>query len=146
MPYSDYEKQKANARKYYHENREKCKQVVRAHWAANKETLGEQAKRKRAEAKKALFNLLGNKCVRCGFEDSRILQVDHIRGDGFLDRPKKATRRRGAGNHAKMLRDPSLFESYQLLCPNCNWLKRIENGEYEGGDAYLRIKETLLEV
>jgi hypothetical protein len=28
-----------------------------------------------------------------------------------------------------MLRDPKFFEKYQLLCANCNWIKRQENNE-----------------
>lgn len=77
-------------------------------------------RRKRAEA----MALLGGKCTRCGFADPRALQFDHINGGGVADIRKFSTN--GA---RKVLKDSSRF---QLLCANCNWIKRAENNEHGG--------------
>lgn len=72
-----------------------------------------------------MVDILGGKCVRCGFSDPRALNIDHVNGDGFIDRKKKRI------NHEKLFRN--LCESvakkenrYQLLCANCNWIKYYE--------------------
>ena len=75
--------------------------------------------------KEKVFNLLGDKCTRCGFEDKRALQLDHINGDGPTDRKVINTWRR----LEKILTDTTYRLSFQLLCANCNWIKRAENGE-----------------
>jgi len=64
---------------------------------------------------------LGMKCVRCGFEDVRALQIDHI----VSTAPHRI-------NPVTVLNsDKKKFdETFQLLCANCNWIKRYENGEY----------------
>jgi len=70
---------------------------------------------------------LGCVCVRCGFTDVRALQVDHVNGDG-------AGHRRQLGynaHYSKILREIESGSSrYQLLCANCNWIKRHEKGEH----------------
>jgi hypothetical protein len=67
---------------------------------------------------------LGSRCVRCGFKDERALQVDHIYG--------------GGRQHLKIIRHLDFMkailqgrfsEDVQLLCANCNWIKRSENRE-----------------
>jgi len=63
---------------------------------------------------------LGSKCVRCGFDDIRALQVDHIEGDGWKDRGKSDRM------YKKILAGQ---EGYQLLCANCNWIKKTEKDE-----------------
>ena len=85
-------------------------------------------KRKRIQAsgyRKALLELLGGECVRCGFSDRRTLQVDHINGGGL-----KATKKLvGMKNVAIMREILGGSQEYQLLCANCNWIKRYEKNE-----------------
>jgi len=74
-----------------------------------------------------IFNLLGNRCAKCGFSDPRALQIDHIHGGGEKDRL-------AAGNYQAYLKKiiksiQSGSKDYQLLCANCNWIKRYEKGE-----------------
>lgn len=76
---------------------------------------------------------LGRKCVRCSFSDERALQVDHINGGG--NKQRKTLRWR------EMYREVLNSEpgkKYQLLCANCNWIKREENKEH------LRQTKTLV--
>lgn len=73
----------------------------------------------------AIFALLGNKCIRCNFSDTRALQIDHINGGGAKER-KSIT-----GNYHKYVLQKIINgdTSYQLLCANCNWIKKYENNE-----------------
>jgi hypothetical protein len=74
-----------------------------------------------------LLELLGSHCVRCGFADIRALQIDHINGQG------KKEFQKFKGNislYRFYLKNPDLAKKYlQVLCANCNWIKRFENKE-----------------
>jgi len=76
---------------------------------------------------KLIFDMFDNKCVRCGFSDERALQIDHINNDGYKDAKKN-----GKGASWWYLKNvyKSLLKGekkYQVLCANCNWIKRTEN-------------------
>lgn len=73
--------------------------------------------------KKILF-LLGGKCNKCGFSDERALQIDHINGDGYKERRQGVARKNTIINEIIIGK-----KRYQLLCANCNWIKRFENNE-----------------
>lgn len=79
--------------------------------------------RKAEYAKKKLevFTKLGSKCVRCGFSDSRALQIDHVTGSG-------STERRSLNGIPYLNKVLKVIDAgiYQLLCANCNWIKRSE--------------------
>lgn len=65
---------------------------------------------------------LGNKCVRCGFSDIRALQIDHIEGGG-----SEEIRKYTSQIYKRYLERNC--EGLQLLCANCNWIKKFENNE-----------------
>jgi hypothetical protein len=62
-------------------------------------------------------------CIRCGFTDSRALQIDHVHGGGAQELKRIHTDM----YYRKVLADTE--GTYQLLCANCNWIKRHENNE-----------------
>lgn len=68
-----------------------------------------------------LLEALGGMCVRCGIEDYRTLQIDHKAG--FTGKTRKTI------SLKKMLQQLQL---YQILCANCNWIKKHDNGEHPG--------------
>jgi len=75
--------------------------------------------------KEALFDVLGRTCVRCGYSDIRALQFDHIDGDGRKDR-----KYHGSGMYQYYATRPQLaLNVLQVLCANCNWIKREEDNE-----------------
>lgn len=82
--------------------------------------------RKRIEAL-ALFD---SKCKRCGFDDPRALEIDHINGDGHLDSAQ------GYARWIKMLKLNTehgidwLRERFQVLCSNCHRIKSHEAGDW----------------
>ena len=82
----------------------------------------------RTNLREKLFNILGHICIRWGFSDKRALQFDHKNGGGIKD-VKKFN-----GNY-EMYRyyknNPEIAKKeLQVLCANCNWIKRAENKEY----------------
>jgi hypothetical protein len=58
-----------------------------------------------------LIEAYGSKCVRCGFDDSRALQIDHVNGGG-----SKEQRMLGAYHMAKKQLAEVGSGEYQLLC------------------------------
>lgn len=67
-------------------------------------------------------------CVRCGFNDIRALQIDHKNGRGHNDR--KTFKHAGASLYRFYLNNPELAkQTLQVLCANCNWIKKNENKE-----------------
>lgn len=85
-------------------------------------------KNRHTEQRMKLLQLLGNKCIRCGFSDSRALQFDHIDDDGYLDKINlKSTR----GMMYFYYRNPEIAKKkLQIMCANCNWIKRFENNTH----------------
>ena len=79
--------------------------------------------RRRRIRRAAALAFLGNRCVRCGFSDVRALQIDHVNGNGY------AERNGSGGAMAIYKRVLAGSQNYQLLCANCNWIKRVEQGE-----------------
>lgn len=115
-------------REYYWANREKRLASKKASVERHKEAVlarnAEHSKKWRLSARQKIIMALGGKCAWCGFDDWRALQVDHINGGGTTERRKRNSTRAylediANGNSAK----------YQLLCANCNQIKRYEAGE-----------------
>jgi hypothetical protein len=74
-----------------------------------------------ARYRAAVIALLGGECVRCFIADPRVLAIDHIGGGG------SAARRRGGRKQTQFYKDVlAAPDGYQLLCHNCNWVKRLE--------------------
>ena len=103
----------------------------RSLFKGDKQQIRYQAKRD------AAIVYLGGRCAdsRCGWINidgtkgctiPSCLQIDHVLGDG-------AKRRKTSGQEGSRLLETVLKtkpgEIYQLLCANCNWIKRHENKE-----------------
>ena len=87
--------------------------------STNSEGVRRYTRRLRARA----IAYLGGKCIRCGFDDPRALQIDHVDGGGGAELEKIQSR----GVQLRVLRGEP---GYQLLCANCNWIKRWERREW----------------
>lgn len=91
------------------------KQVVKNGSAARNRKYGMKLR------EKAIVKL-GGKCIECGFNDHRALQIDHVNNDGYTERKLIQTR---ATYLNKVIKDKT--GKYQLLCANCNWIKKYNN-------------------
>jgi hypothetical protein len=107
---------------HYSNNRESLKSWSRECYHNNKEAISKRRKAQREAYRLKVIEHLGGKCKRCGFDDIRALQIDHTNGGGIKDRAGLMY-----GFWKKVFLDTS--GKYQLLCANCNVIKRIENGE-----------------
>jgi len=113
----------------------KIAKKARKKWKANHRDQHREAQRvNRHRARLDTLRLLGGcHCAQCGFDDWRALQVDHVDGSGYADSRTKQnvhTFRKWVLNH---LDEAKKF--YQVLCANCNWIKRHENEEH-GDNVY----------
>lgn len=116
------EYQRNYSRKYRVENREKFLRI-----------LGLSARKQRYKHKNFLFELLGNKCsnpkclVPNGCDDIRCLQLDHINGGGTKEYKKFKVVNSLYYYYFKHPEEAK--EKLQILCANCNWIKRHEKNE-----------------
>ena len=116
------------------ENREKKRKGAREHQRFKYRDNLEAARAKsRSESQKELLELktecfekLGGVCVHCDYDiDQRALQIDHVHGGGTKERKKLGST---AALYRKVLADTE--GNYQLLCANCNQIKKHENEEW----------------
>lgn len=78
-----------------------------------------------AKQRKEILELLGGECVKCFFNDERALAIDHKFGGGTNERKKI-----GGGYYSYVLKKiKNECNDYQLLCFNCNQIKKVENNE-----------------
>lgn len=92
---------------------------------------------KKRRLRQRVLSALGGKCVKCGFEDWRALQIDHINGEGYKERT------RGRHDQKRYYEILNMSEEerkgkYQCLCANCNWIKVHENKENRANARYGR--------
>lgn len=69
---------------------------------------------------------LGGKCIKCGFDDVRALQIDHVNGGGNREH-ENLPRYSFLKKVEKSIQDGESL--YQCLCANCNWIKKFERKE-----------------
>jgi hypothetical protein len=67
------------------------------------------------------------KCAMCGTLDMRVLTIDHINGGG--NKHRKSIQGSAGSNFYKWLKDNYYPGGYQVLCANCQWIKRVVNKE-----------------
>ena len=129
------EERRERSRKYYQKNTDKVLERIRLHYQENQERIKEWH-RKYADAgyrakwylnkKLDILSHYSNgtmKCAHCGFDDIRALSIDHINGGG-------APHRRKTGNDVYCwLKRNGFPEGYQVLCMNCQLIKRQVNRE-----------------
>jgi hypothetical protein len=154
MPYKDPEKAKERKKAYYLANQEKIRDKAREYWRANRanyaitdkayyeknkskviartlayekahpEQRKETVKRYWYNKRMRVFTALGGaSCRGCGFSDWRALQIDHINGGGKKHIESFTST---ATYHRYVHDNPTEF---QVLCANCNSIKRHTNKE-----------------
>ena len=110
-------------------------------WAKeHRPIMNQRARRRYLKAKLAVVQALGGRCGcnlpscwhsgPCQITDHRILQIDHVNGGG-----KQEVLKSISGGRERIRYYIRIVESakrgdrkYQLLCANCNWMKRMVLG------------------
>jgi len=107
-------------RKHYVKNREKFLKRRREKYRENPEKFHKQNRGRTSKLHHEAVVVLGGVCVYCGITDIRVLQIDHIHNNGMEERRKTSNTQ----IYRKIIKDPNSRENYQILCANCNWIKR----------------------
>lgn len=110
MPYKDIEKQRKSQRE----------------WAA----------KNNLEIRLKAIDMLGGKCIRCGFDNFRALQIDHIVPD--LQGRKVHN---GSKNARNVVSGKLNIAEVQLLCANCHWIKTYDEDRkfFKNNNVYARV-------
>ena len=85
---------------------------------ADPEACRDKVARSRRGARDKAVAHLGGRCVSCGVDDPRVLQLDHVHGGGNEDRRKRHRPWRHVAT------DPA--GTWQVLCANCHAIKTYE--------------------
>jgi len=121
---------------YYLNHREEILAKHREYYKIHKEQYNQNRKKypkSQQTMRMNIIELLGNKCsnpnclVPNGCSDWRALQIDHINGKGN----KEFQQLKNTYQYYKFILEQikSGSKEYQLLCANCNWIKKYENKE-----------------
>jgi len=114
-------------KKYKAEHREQNRKHNRKAYKKHGHKYRLQMKLRRRKIKDGILSLLGNKCIKCGFDDRRVLQIDHKDGGGLKHMRTFSCELQYYIAVLNELKEGS--QDYQLLCANCNWIKRYEEKE-----------------
>lgn len=88
----------------------------------------EYERKNKKELRKKIIQKFGGVCVICGFSDWRALQVDHVNGGGTREIKLKFNKNRSK-YYKYLFIEANNNKNYQLLCANCNWIKKYEQNE-----------------
>lgn len=127
MAYKNPDDERDYRKRYAFVNKDKLRLKRREYHIRNLEYDRHMASLRDQTRRLRVLLILGDKCVRCGYADRRALQIDHIDGTGHKER------RAGGGKYSGDLYRRVLSgntKNLQILCANCNYIKRRENGEW----------------
>ena len=120
------EAEKSRYKKWYEANKDRVREMKRKSMLKNRlenpEIYRKHSRDSKAKLKATLFDMYGHVCIRCGFEDKRALTLDHKLNNGNKERKELGER----GVYQKA-RDTFLPDEYQILCMNCQFIKRCED-------------------
>jgi len=83
----------------------------------DKESWKKHSREKIRKTRTEVVEKMGGKCVNCGYDNNKALQVDHINGGGGKERKIYGWK------YWKMLNNLADTNEYQLLCANCHAIK-----------------------
>lgn len=108
---------------YYLKNKDK---IIEANKRFQKKSIGGESwiKRYRKNLRIETINAYGGRCVCCGEGTWQFLTIDHPKGDGQRDREPH---RKITGQFYAWLKKQGYPKGYyQVLCMNCNWVRRYD--------------------
>ena len=113
-------------RTWVKQNSDKISKYRKVWYQKHKKEISFHDLKLRQKNREKIYDILGHKCIRCGFTDKRALQFDHIKGGGSKWVKSKTSRFKIS---AEFLKLPNIKEEIQILCANCNWIKKFESWE-----------------
>lgn len=122
--------EKSYSAAYRKTHAERLRIINRAWKIANAERVRSLNKEERARLKMDVFIAYSKgkpiSCCECGYADLRALDIDHMNDDGAAKRRGLFGDRLSAGTtYYRWLRKNGYPSGYQILCRNCNWIKKL---------------------
>jgi hypothetical protein len=113
MPYKNKNKQKEYQRRWYQENKERLlrEQKERRRKGSKKDRRYARNLRRRAVKK------LGDKCIYCGCDEYKALEINHKNGGGSQEFPRGKSKR---GFHLDILAGRYPLDELEITCRICN--------------------------
>ena len=110
-------------KKHYQENKEEIHIKSSRYYQKHRDEISKQKMERQQKIKKEIILHYASeiKCQRCGFSDMRALSIDHINGGGV--KHKKKLKLLGFDFYRWLIKN-NYPEGYQVLCMNCQWIKR----------------------
>jgi len=107
-------------------------EVQRNYRNSHKQQLRKYAQRRSREIKLDVLSHYSKNggepvCTRCGFSDIRALSIDHILGGGSYHRRLYS---KTGKQFYRFLKKEGYPNGYQVLCMNCQFIKRHEKEEW----------------
>jgi hypothetical protein len=84
----------------------------------------EKKRAERGRLRLRVLRLFGNKCIGCGIEDARVLQVNHKNGQNGVSRKES-----GIGLYYSIVNGSRKIDDLELRCANCNIIYEYERGQ-----------------
>ena len=107
---------------YYEVNSSKVLEYAKKNYSLNRIKRIKRAYELRKQRVSEIFELLGNKCSKCGFNNKIALQIDHINGGGYKHRKISG----GGMTYYNQIKKG--IKKYRLLCANCNFIEGVRKG------------------
>lgn len=114
-------------RLYYKNHKKQAADWYKEYYQNHRDKRIQDYKQGNQQIKREVLTYYGNgklACVKCGCDDVRALTIDHINGGGEIHRKAIGTR-----PMYRWLKNNNLPLGFQTLCNNCNFVKKIINGE-----------------
>ena len=103
MPYKDPNRQKAYQRNWEKENREKRNAGQRRYYNS---------------LRKRVLDLMGGKCIYCGCDEYKALEINHINGGGYQERMLRGSRSKQF--YLDIVAGRRQLKDLELTCGVCN--------------------------
>ncbi len=117
------------SRNYYADHKSQVRETVKRWRDNNPEKWVRIYKYGAIERKNKIIEHYSNstmKCSKCGISDIRVLSIDHIKGKGNKHRKEVGC---GANLYNWIIKN-NFPDGFQVLCMNCQFIKRHENNEW----------------
>lgn len=114
------------------EARAKKRETMKRLRAENPEKYARHSRESKQRLKNRLFEVYGDKCVLCGFDDKRALTLDHVKNNGAEERKELSER----GVYRRALEHQNKGD-YRILCMNCQFISRHEAGRQNQHQQWL---------
>jgi len=126
-------KGKRSSGRYRHRHPERIVALRRDYYRRNRSRIRERVTQWLVKLKREVLAHYSPsmRCQRCGFKDIRALSIDHVNGSG--SRHMRAIHRRNGAGLYFWLKKNHFPPGFQVLCMNCQFVKRAERREYGNG-------------